>query len=51
VQRLGLNAGAGAVVAVRSGGSTDEMLRLDPRVVVLDSLRDLRTADLDLSAP
>ena len=44
----GLNAGAGLVVAVRSGGSADETLRIDPRVVVLDSLRDLRTADLDL---
>jgi phosphoglycolate phosphatase-like HAD superfamily hydrolase len=37
----GLNAGAGVVVGVRSGGSADATLKLDPRVLVVDSVRDL----------
>jgi phosphonatase-like hydrolase len=36
-----LNAGVGTVVGVRSGGVDDATLRLDPRVVVVDSVRDL----------
>ncbi|MGN6607281.1 MAG: phosphonatase-like hydrolase [Jatrophihabitans sp.] len=39
----GLNAGAGLVVGVRSGGVDDAALLLDPRVRLLDSLADLRT--------
>ena len=37
----GLNAGAGLVVGVRSGGVDDAALTLDPRVSVVDGVADL----------